>query len=147
MISQDSHGHLNRQMTFWWHINARVVSTRVVIIKFKPKRKNQMSELTKWSDHQSNWVTPSLSKNLRKFIGSFFGNLFISREVSLEKTLPMSHGTLTIIRCPFDNISTLQHWSANLDVRRYIRRSDWWIDWTTRASEWRPHCHRSNKNL
>ena len=58
------------------------MNTRVVAIKFKPKRRNQTVELTKWSDSKSNWVAPLLRQNLQKFIGSFFENLFISKEVS-----------------------------------------------------------------
>ena len=58
-------------------------NARVVDIKFKPKKRNQTVELTKWLGSKSNWLAPSLSQSLPKFIGSFFENLLISKEVSL----------------------------------------------------------------
>ena len=61
----------------WWYMNARVAG-----IKFKPKKKrNQTVELAKWLDSKSNWVTPSLTE-FTKFIGFFFENFFIAKEVS-----------------------------------------------------------------
>ena len=51
-------------------------------------------------------MTPTKTiRPAQKFIGSFFGNLFISKNVSLMNSLCVSHETLTITRCPCDKIS------------------------------------------
>ena len=48
---------------------------------------------------------------LTKFIGFFFGNFFISKNVSLKKSLHISHETLNNIKCPSDKMSSLEYWS------------------------------------
>ena len=52
----------------------------------------------------------------------FLENLFILKEVF--RFLPMSHGTLTTIRCTCDKILSLEYWSKHLHQRRDIKRSD-----------------------
>ena len=127
-------------VNMWWHMN-----TRVVGIRFKPKRRNQKVKLTKWSDSKSNWVDPSLSWNLQKFTGSLFENLFVLKEVFLS--LRISHGTFTTIRCPYHKLSSPEYWSKNLDWRRDIKRSDWSNNRTARATARFPHYHRTYKSL
>ena len=77
----------------------------------------------KWSDHNGNWVAPSLSQNLQTFTGSFSGKLVISKKISLKETLHISHGTLNNIRCPSDKISPLEYWSYNLDQKQDVKWS------------------------
>ena len=48
------------------------IITRTLVIKFRPKTRSQMVGLMKWLDRKGNWVVPSLSYNLQKFIGSSF---------------------------------------------------------------------------
>ena len=86
--------------------------TRILIIRFRPKKRYQTVEMMKWLDCNNNWVAPTLSWNLQKFIVSFFGNLFISKNVSLKNSLHISHKTLNNIRCLCDNISSLEYWSS-----------------------------------
>ena len=55
------------------------IITRLLVIKFRPKARCQTVRLMKWSDRKGNWVVPSLSYNLLKFIGSSF-KIFLSRK-------------------------------------------------------------------
>ena len=48
------------------------IISRILIIKLRPKTRCQTVRLMKWSDRKGNWVVPSLSYNLQKFIGFSF---------------------------------------------------------------------------
>ena len=56
------------------------------------------------------FMTPTKTiRPAQKFIGSFFGNLFISKNVSLKESLRISHATLSTIRCPCGKILSLEY--------------------------------------
>ena len=95
------------------------IVTRILVIKFRPKKRCQTVGLMKWSDHNSNWVSSSLSYNLQKLIASFFGNLLISTEVSLKES-----GT----------------WhSGNSSDCQMALPTDHFVDGTFRRSNWSPN--------
>ena len=59
-------------LPLWKH-----VISRILVIKFRPKARCQTAGLMKWSDRKGDWVVPSLSYNLQKFIDSSF-KIFLS---------------------------------------------------------------------
>ena len=48
------------------------IIARILFIKFRPKTRCQTVGMMKLSDRKGNWVVPSLSYNLQKFVGSSF---------------------------------------------------------------------------
>ena len=61
----------------WWHMN-----TRVAGIKFKPKREKSDRRTDEMIGQLEELSGSLIITELTKFIGSFFENLFISKEVS-----------------------------------------------------------------